>query len=412
MAVTTELQRLLDALGKRLRRNVTVDDQSLRQLAFSSHEYPGMDRLREESILTRDVRPAVSEWIFGAGARTAPGPFRPPVKPEIGASTQRLCVPVRQQGTLLGFIWILEGDDRLSETELQTVLNSVDTIAVIMQRDQLAGELHRSLARELLRDLVVPGDAAARAHAAAELVDEELFVAGEPAFVVFVSLHAEDRPLLEAERGTLGAWLERITGRLSDRRHISLVRRNHGMLLLSDKDPLLAGAAKHTLIEELLVKLEADLPGIEPVAGIGNVVEDLAGVHASYRQAERAARVVRHVRGLERMASFDRLGVYGLLTLIPPADLTVDALPGGLLRLLEGGPKGEQLAVTLEAFLDNAGDVQLTAEQMFVHRTTLYYRLQRIEEVTGVQLASGEDRLAFHLGLKVARLLGRFDDQV
>ncbi|TYB57487.1 PucR family transcriptional regulator [Nonomuraea sp. PA05] len=77
-----------------------------------------------------------------------------------------------------------------------------------------------------------------------------------------------------------------------------------------------------------------------------------------------------------------------------------------------GGPKGEQLAVTLEAFLDNAGDVQLTAEQMFVHRTTLYYRLQRIEELTGVQLASGEDRLAFHLGLKVARLLGRLDDQV
>ncbi|WP_262380136.1 PucR family transcriptional regulator [Nonomuraea sp. PA05] len=68
--------------------------------------------------------------------------------------------------------------------------------------------------------------------------------------------------------------------------------------------------------------------------------------------------------------------------------------------------------MTLEAFLDNAGDVQLTAEQMFVHRTTLYYRLQRIEELTGVQLASGEDRLAFHLGLKVARLLGRLDDQV
>jgi sugar diacid utilization regulator len=411
MTVTTELQRLLDALGKRLERNVTVDDARLRQLAFSSHEYPGMDQLREESILTRDVPPEVASWTFDAGARTATGPFRPPVNPDIGATVQRLCVPVRQQGTLLGFIWILEGDNRLADSELQTVLDAVETIAIVMQRDQLAGELHRSRARELLRDLVVAHDPDARSHAAAELVDHDLFVAGEPAFVVFVSLHADERPLLEAERNTLAGRLERITGRLSDRRHISLVRRDHGMLLLSDKDPLLSGKAKHVLLEELLANLDRDLPKAEPIAGCGAVVDDLADVHISYRQAERTARVARHVRGLDRVTSYDRLGVYGLLARIPPDELTPDALPPGLRRLFETGTKGEQLAVTLEAFLDNAGDVQLTAEQMFVHRTTLYYRLQRIEELTGVRLSNGEDRLAYHLGLKIARLIGLWDDR-
>ena len=47
-----------------------------------------------------------------------------------------------------------------------------------------------------------------------------------------------------------------------------------------------------------------------------------------------------------------------------------------------------------------------TAEALFLHRASLYYRLQRIEELTGASLKSGSDRLALHLGLKLARLLG------
>jgi DNA-binding PucR family transcriptional regulator len=40
-----------------------------------------------------------------------------------------------------------------------------------------------------------------------------------------------------------------------------------------------------------------------------------------------------------------------------------------------------------------------------VHRTSLYYRLSRIELISGMDLASGGDRLSLHLGLKLARLL-------
>ena len=406
MTVTTELQRLLDALGARLQRNVTVDDARLRQLAFSSHEYPNIDRLREESIFKREVPAEVSAWTFAAGARAAEGPFRPPVNPEIGATTQRLCVPIRRQGALLGFVWILEGEEALSEVELRTVLDSIDTIAVVMQRDQLANELHRSRARELLRDLVAPDDADVRQHAATELVESDLFVTGEPVFAAYVSLSPDSRALREDERNVLGGWLERISGRLSDRRHISLVRRDHGLLLLSDKDPMLSGDAKTALFDELVKNLDRDLDAIQSVVGVGEVFPQLTDIFESYRQAARTARVARLVTGMGPVATYHTLGVYGLLARIPAEELTLDALPSGLRLLLESGSKGELLAVTLEAFLDNAGDVQLTAEQMFVHRTTLYYRLQRIEELTGAQLGRGEDRLAFHLGLKIARLVG------
>ncbi|MEV4895569.1 helix-turn-helix domain-containing protein, partial [Nonomuraea sp. NPDC055795] len=164
--------------------------------------------------------------------------------------------------------------------------------------------------------------------------------------------------------------------------------------------------AKRHLAEELLDHLDRDLSGADVAAGIGEPVTELPAFFQSYGQARRAARVTRLVEGFGRVAGFDRLGVYGLLVRIPLDELTPQALPPGLRRLLDAGAKGEQLADTLEAFLDHAGDVQAAAEQLYVHRTTLYYRLQRIEEYTGAHLANGEDRLALHLGLKIARLMG------
>jgi DNA-binding PucR family transcriptional regulator len=61
---------------------------------------------------------------------------------------------------------------------------------------------------------------------------------------------------------------------------------------------------------------------------------------------------------------------------------------------------------TLETYLDHGCDTKLTAEELFLHRASLYYRLQRIEELTGASLKSGTDRLALHLSLKLAWLLG------
>ncbi|MFI7166589.1 helix-turn-helix domain-containing protein, partial [Rhodococcus erythropolis] len=45
------------------------------------------------------------------------------------------------------------------------------------------------------------------------------------------------------------------------------------------------------------------------------------------------------------------------------------------------------------------------SEALCVHRGSLYYRLRRIQEITRADLANGDDRLALHLSLKVARLL-------
>jgi hypothetical protein len=73
---------------------------------------------------------------------------------------------------------------------------------------------------------------------------------------------------------------------------------------------------------------------------------------------------------------------------------------------LTGDSSHNDLLGTLETYLDLAGSAQRTAAALSLHRATLYYRLRRIEQIVGVDLEDGNDRLALHLSLKLARLAG------
>ena len=66
----------------------------------------------------------------------------------------------------------------------------------------------------------------------------------------------------------------------------------------------------------------------------------------------------------------------------------------------------ESVIDTLETFLDLAGEVKATAEALHLHRGTMYYRLEKAQRLAGIDIHNGQDRLAVHLGLKLARLLG------
>jgi sugar diacid utilization regulator len=84
------------------------------------------------------------------------------------------------------------------------------------------------------------------------------------------------------------------------------------------------------------------------------------------------------VRSLGPVASWSRLGVYRVLAHVPPDDLSRDVLPPGLLTLFDR-PDAALLVGTLERFLDHAGDVKATVNDLAIHRGTLYYRLRKIQ---------------------------------
>jgi sugar diacid utilization regulator len=65
-----------------------------------------------------------------------------------------------------------------------------------------------------------------------------------------------------------------------------------------------------------------------------------------------------------------------------------------------------ELVATIEAYLDNDGNVAATARQLFTHRHTIRYRLERAKELCGHDVSATEGREKLGLGLKAMRVLG------
>jgi sugar diacid utilization regulator len=65
-----------------------------------------------------------------------------------------------------------------------------------------------------------------------------------------------------------------------------------------------------------------------------------------------------------------------------------------------------ELVATVEAFLDNDGNVAATAKELFTHRHTVRYRLERVRELCGHDVSATEGREKLSLGLKAMRVLG------
>jgi PucR C-terminal helix-turn-helix domain len=103
-------------------------------------------------------------------------------------------------------------------------------------------------------------------------------------------------------------------------------------------------------------------------------------------------------------ACWSRLSADALLAQLASPAPPGAIIPDGVLALL-ADPAAHILVPTVEKFLDCAGEVQRAARELRVHRTTLYYRLGRAEQISGLNLRDGRDRL-LHLVLGLRRVHG------
>ncbi|HVL86150.1 MAG TPA: helix-turn-helix domain-containing protein [Pseudonocardia sp.] len=125
--------------------------------------------------------------------------------------------------------------------------------------------------------------------------------------------------------------------------------------------------------------------------GVGEVCERVAEFPRSYRQARLALRLLAVAEWEDRAVRFDDLGIYRLLVGIDdPGEVErfVQRWIGALLDY--DRQRGANLVRTLSHYLDRGGSYEATARALIVHRNTLKYRLQRIRQITGLDLSDPE----------------------
>jgi sugar diacid utilization regulator len=160
--------------------------------------------------------------------------------------------------------------------------------------------------------------------------------------------------------------------------------------------------------EGVLRELQAGLPGHTFAIGRSRVAQDPLDLH---RAANEALLAVNVAEGDEErpLLAFEQTGAYRLLLSAmseDPAELqrfyaeTVEPL------VAYDDQYETELVRTVEAFLDNDGNVAGTAQKLFTHRHTIRYRLERVRELSGLDVGSTDGREKLSLGLKAMRVLG------
>jgi sugar diacid utilization regulator len=203
-----------------------------------------------------------------------------------------------------------------------------------------------------------------------------------------------------AERGAR-AVASRSIAALSDRDGILAAE---VLLLVPGGDEPTAARAADGILREL----EAGLSGYTFAIGRSRITEDPADLPRAASEALLAANVAQGSSDGASLA-FEQTGAYRLLLSAMsenPSELqrfyaeTVEPL------VAYDEQYETELVRTLEAFLEADGNVAGTAQRLFTHRHTIYYRLERVRELSGHDVSSSDGREKLSLGLKAMRVLG------
>lgn len=133
--------------------------------------------------------------------------------------------------------------------------------------------------------------------------------------------------------------------------------------------------------------------------GFGNRVHNLQDIAKSYQEAKMALEVGRIFYVEKEIISYSLLGIGRLIYQLPMSlcemfikEVFTDGIPDVF---------DEETMVTIQKFFDNNLNISETARQLYVHRNTLVYRLERLEKIIGLDIRKFEDAMTFKIALMV-----------
>lgn len=370
------LQDASEAVGLRL----AVIDQLSRVVAYSIHE-TAADRARLSYALAHSDTWEIPDTRGQDWDRRE--------LPVLGSTVfHRLLGPDRHT---VGHLVITDSRD----ADGDQVFEVAERLGLLLAESQGAREARQDESRDMVAALI-EGDPEERRAAAAALVDRRFLSASERYCAVALGVPGQGEGASTDRRAAAAAHLTVrfvndvstatvVSGELSD-----------GLGVLVFPRPV--------VVERLTrILLRPDVLGVR--AGTGPLTA-LGEVHTSYARARLAWRAT--CLALEDhppVLPWAQAGLDGLLARLPLESFAMTDLPVSVAGLLDAGLHPEVMR-TLLRYLECGGDAARTAKAMAIHRSTLYYRLDKVAKVLDGNLASGELRTELHVGLRTAQLAG------
>ena len=198
----------------------------------------------------------------------------------------------------------------------------------------------------------------------------------------------KDANIMELVRSMFGASTKDFITEV-DEQNIIIVKDVRGLKEEEDLEQI-AKVMRDNLQTEAMVRVRV---------GYGNRVVNLQDISRSYQEAKMAIEVGKIFYVEKETISYSRLGIGRLIYQIPMSlcemfikEVFGDEIPDVFT---------EENVVTIQKFFENNLNISETARQLFVHRNTLVYRLERLEKAIGLDIRKFEDAMTFKIEIMV-----------
>lgn len=154
----------------------------------------------------------------------------------------------------------------------------------------------------------------------------------------------------------------------------------------------------HTILDTLGLSENEDIH-----IAYGTIVKELKEVSRSYKEARMALDVGKIFFGEKNVIAFSSLGIGRLIYQLP-----IPLCKMFIKEIFDGKSPDdfdEETLVTIDKFFENSLNVSETSRQLYIHRNTLVYRLDKLQKSTGLDLRVFEDAITFKIALMVVRYI-------
>lgn len=158
---------------------------------------------------------------------------------------------------------------------------------------------------------------------------------------------------------------------------------------------------------EETAKMLVDMAGSEAMSDVrvayGTIAEDIKGVSKSYKEAKMALDVGKIFYPLKRTIEYSNLGVGRLIFQLPVnlcqlfvREIFGDNIPEEI---------DDEILATVNKFFENNLNVSETSRQLYIHRNTLIYRIEKLQKATGLDVRVFDDALTLKIALMVVNYM-------
>lgn len=280
------------------------------------------------------------------------------------------------------FIAFVEGEDE--EAHKDASILSVSLLSIKQFYDEKFDKIN--FIKNVLLDNIMPGDLNAKTR--------ELHIATNATRVVMTVRVEEDREQAVADM---------LSNIFPDKEKDFIIRIDvNDIAVVKEIKPTLTDKDIQKIAQSLLDTINAEVM-LNASIGIGTIISDIKDLAKSYRESNVALEVGKVMDTDKAIISYTNLGIGRLIYQLPTTlcKLFLDEV----FKKESLDSLDHETILTIQKFFEKNLNVSETSRQLYVHRNTLVYRLDKVQKLTGLDLRVFDDAIVFKVAMMVKKYL-------